>query len=238
MASGTIQVSQTQKNRFGSSSDVNRFSTKPSFNNGFNGNRESTGATTTAVGPRAETKILRINESPAYSLQNTNSIVLFCDFDFAKCPVRSRGQGWDYTTYQTPGFGKGFAVVVEKGKQSNLEIRAVMNPSGDGTACLYFRFVNFIFGSDGGPAKTSGVGTDGRPLKFTVTVQTAEKQTKKSVEIADRSNSALDWLTAKVQFTDLHSMFLLIFEVPRNPLSDNLYLAVDDILLTKGRCHM
>jgi len=162
--------------------------------------------------------------------------VLFCDFDFAKCAVRSNGEGWNYTTYMTPGYGKGFATVVEKGRDSNLEIRSVMYPSGDGTVCLYFRFVNFIFGSDGGPAKTSGLGPDGRPLKFTVTVSSV-KQSKKSVEITERSSSSLDWLTAKVQFTGLHSMFLLIFEVPRNPLSDNVYLAIDDILVTKGICH-
>lgn len=237
LASGTVQVSQTQKNRL-TSIDVNRFSLKPTNNNqnnNFNNKRVSGGSTTSSfsssVGPRAETKILRINDSPAYSLGDTNSIVLFCDFDYAKCPVRSNGQSWDYTTYQTPGFGKGFATVVDSGKQSNLEIRSVMNPSGDGTVCLYFRFVNFAFGSDGGPARSSG------PLKFTVTV-TSVKQSKKSVEITDRSNTALDWLTAKVQFTDLHSMFLLIFEVPRNGSPDNVYLAIDDILVTKGQCHM
>lgn len=233
LASGTVQVSQTQKNRF-TSTDVNRFSVKPANNQNHNSNnkRVSGGTTTSsAVGPRAETQILRINDSPAYTLGDTNSIVLFCDFDYAKCPVRSNGQSWDYTTYQTPGFGKGFATVVDSGKQSNLEIRSVMNPSGDGTVCLYFRFVNFAFGSDGGRAKSSG------PLKFTVTV-TSVKQSRKSVEITDRSNTALDWLTAKVQFTDLHSMFLLIFEIPRNTSPDNVYLAIDDILVTKGKCHM
>lgn len=119
------------------------------------------------------------------------------------------------------------------GKQSNLEVRSVMYPDGgDGRVCLYFRFVNFIFGADGGPARTTGASS-----KFFVTV-TSAKQTKKSVEITERSSSALDWLTAKVQFNDLQSMFLLAFEVPRNSLADNVYLAVDDILITRGKCHM
>lgn len=233
LASGSIQVSQTQKNQF--SSNNNRFASSQGNNRvTTQGNYHSRGdaAASSSAGQRTDTKILRINDSPAYSLQDTNAIVLFCDFDYARCPVRSRGQKWDYTTYQTPGFGKGFSTVVESGGQSNLEIRTVMNPSsGDGTVCLYFRFVNLNFGKDGGPPSNSG------PLKFTVTVNSV-KEARKSVEISERSSSALDWLTAKVQFTDLHSMFLLVFQVPYNQSPDNVYLAVDDILLTKGRCHM
>ena len=181
--------------------------------------------------------ILRLKESPAYSVQDVNSILLFCDFDYAKCPIRITGDTWNYTVRDTPGFGRGFASVVTGGHESNLYIRAVMTPtSRSGDVCVHFRFVLFPFSVDGGTSKTKGIAPDGKPFGFSVTAGSLEG-TPKTAEFTEYSDTATDWLTGRVQFNELHSSFLLIFQVARNPLQDNLYLAIDDILVTQGLCH-
>jgi hypothetical protein len=166
-----------------------------------------------------------------------NSILLFCDFDFAKCPIRFTGDAWNYTERDTPGYGRGFEVVVPRLHVTNLYIRSIMYPQEDGNVCLTFRFINYHFSPDGSPTKSppGAVGFDGKPLSLRVTAGTL-KQKPKIVEITEESTSARDWLTAKIQFQNLKSMFLIIFQLPSNFLQDNVYLAIDDVLVTNGLC--
>jgi hypothetical protein len=167
--------------------------------------------------------------------------MLFCDFDYAKCPVRYTGQLWNYTAYETPGYGHGFATIIAPGDSSALQIRSDVYPTGsEGLICVHFRFVLYTFGTDGGPAKTqNGIGRDGKPVRFSVaaTASGDEEVGQTQVDITERSRTAYDWLTGRIQFRDLHSMFLLSFQVPKNSLGDNVYVAVDDILITQGLCH-
>jgi hypothetical protein len=112
-----------------------------------------------------------------------------------------------------------------------------MYPQEDGNVCLTFRFINYHFSPDGSPTKSppGAVGFDGKPLSLRVTAGTL-KQKPKIVEITEESTSARDWLTAKIQFQNLKSMFLIIFQLPSNFLQDNVYLAIDDVLVTNGLC--
>jgi hypothetical protein len=108
--------------------------------------------------------------------------------------------------------------------------------------CVHFRFVYYPFNVDGRDSTTNGIDPKTRlPVKFTVTAEPSsptEANTNSLVEFTDKSKFAYDWLTGRIQFKDLHSQFLLNFQVPKNSLeNDNLYLAVDDILVTQGRCH-
>ncbi|CAG7836512.1 unnamed protein product, partial [Allacma fusca] len=180
----------------------------------------------------AQAKVLRINDSPVVGIRDMNSIILFCDFDYAKCPIRYTGDSWNYTISETPGFGRGFESVVSPSHLTNLYIRSVMNPSGDGNICLYFRFINYRFSPDGTPAKSGS-----SPLSLRVTAGTL-RQKPKVVDIPDISTSPRDWLTARIQFRNIRSMFLLIFQLPSNYLVDNVYVAIDDVLVTQGLCHL
>jgi len=238
------RVGSSKDNRIPSGTiNQSRFS---SLNNG-NGNYNSNfnGNSNRKSGTKAETKILRDASSvphPALSVEDTNSIMLFCDFDYAKCPVRYMGQIWNYTAFETPGYGHGFASILSPGEYSDLQIRSDVIPKGsEGLICVHFRFVLYTFGLDGGPAKnTNGIGRDGKPVRFSVATIGSEgtgSDAATEVDITDRSASAYDWLIGRVQFRDLHSQFLLNFKVPANTLGDNLYVAVDDILITQGLCH-
>jgi hypothetical protein len=186
----------------------------------------------------ADAKVTRLANPPVDSVQDMNSILLYCDFDFAKCPIRFTGETWNYTQDDTPGYGRGFETIVPSHHVTNLYIRSMMYPQEDGNVCLHFRFINYRYGKDGGNAKSSLSTLDhnGDPFSLRVTAGTL-RQKPKIVEITDLSRHSRDWLTARVQFRNLKSSFLLIFQLPTNFLEDNVYLAIDDILVTQGFCH-
>ena len=179
----------------------------------------------------AQVSTLRLSQSPVTGVQDMNSILLFCDFDYAKCPIRFTGDSWNYTIAETSGFGRGFETVVTPGHLTNLYIRSIMQPNGDGNICLHFRYINYRFSPDGTPAKSGN-----QPLSVRVTAGTL-RQKPQVVELSDQSTNPRDWLTARIQFRNIRSVFLLIFQLPTNNLVDAVYLAIDDVLVTKGLCH-
>lgn len=150
-------------------------------------------------------------------ITDMNSILIYCDFDFAKCPIRFTGERWNYTGIDVANFGRGFGTTIPRGKTTNLFIRSLMSPKEDGKVCLSFRFLKM--GS----------------LPLRVTAGTF-RQKPRIVEIREESRSPNDWLTASIQFENLRSDFLIIFQILRNNSPRTVRLAIDDILVTRGIC--
>jgi len=149
-----------------------------------------------------------------------NSILIYCDFDFAKCPIRFTGESWNYTEGVS---GRGFSAKIPPHSITNLYIRSMMSPEADGRICLTFRYMKYRKGS----------GVDRVPLRVTAGTL---NQRPKVIEIQDESLSPSDWLTAKVHFQNVYSNFLLIFQIPRNKGTEMTTLKIDDVLVTKGFC--
>jgi len=151
---------------------------------------------------------------------NDGEVLFKCDFNpqEKKCVMKDRGKPWD-TTGRSNKYKK---VKLSRKDTAEFYFKQLIAPPTSNLACLDFRFKKFA--SDGSDNTLTVLAWPyrGKPGKVTIQQDSPDLNT---------------WVRAQVTFKNVDRDFLLMFRArgPRSTSAD-LTLAVDNVLVTAGRC--
>jgi len=144
-----------------------------------------------------------------------------CKFedDDKYCKIRSNYKLWESRNLFDNNYNM---IELNNGEKSEFFFEKLITPPIDGIACLDFRYKKFS--------------TAGTENKVTV-IAWPRKGRPGTVKISQDSPDEFTWVRAQITFRNVNKEFLIMFQARGSQTQgDVLLVALDDIIVTSGRC--
>jgi len=113
-----------------------------------------------------------------------------------------------------------YEIVLGSEERSEIFFPNMVKPPKNGIACLSFRYRKYLDNGGSSPLQVIAWPFNGRPGK---------------VNVMRSSPKPATWIRAQVTFRKVDNFFVVLFRSVA-PKSENMYLAIDDVLVTNGSC--
>jgi len=172
----------------------------------------TTARTTTTSGP----------ESPVDP--SSNGTLLYCSFESRSnpCKVRSAGAKWSTEKNSFNGVPNlYYGTTVKSSEKTEMFFENLISPPSGGVACVDFKYKKFSTG-DSVPMTVMAWPFRGKPGKVSIVRDSPDFNT---------------WVRAQVTYRNIENYFLVMIKSsgPKEKRAD-LYLAIDDVHITEGKC--
>jgi len=155
---------------------------------------------------------------------SSNGTLLYCSFESRSnpCKVRSAGAKWSTEKNSFNGVPNlYYGTTVKSSEKTEMFFENLISPPSGGVACVDFKYKKFSTG-DSVPMTVMAWPFRGKPGKVSIVRDSPDFNT---------------WVRAQVTYRNIENYFLVMIKSsgPKEKRAD-LYLAIDDVHITEGKC--